>query len=545
MNYCVKIKALICLYIYLHFTTTGLVSVSIRNNKCAKISHKSFNPNVLIFHFLNTYNNNFNSNKIVLKSKEQEKSNLCKYENRVQWKKKKNYTLLNSNVKKIDIISKDDITKKGNVLCNEKKKLIAQLLNRTKWYNYKFFSPAKINLFIRLKKKKKTYNTLSTLMHSINLGDDIFITVLNKDDRKKLDQVLYPCLSGDYLTINKHVQQKSTASENGKENNMTYNRVSNENKDHHTGRIKETSSNTNITSLFYNNYPLNDNNIIIKVLNKHRQELRKNNNYDDDVKFLVHVNKRIPIFSGIGGGSSNGATVFYFLEKYFYKNFKSKKSQNKFLQTIGSDISFFISTGFAYCMVKGNDVIDLKNIEMKLYKKKIYIFKINIGLSSKLVYDNVNYKKIVQYNPISLLKQFINVKSNNKHYNDIINKIKKKEKPYIKDFINLESSNLKNLSLNDLEHSAFILVEKLKKLKKILTKQNMFSVVSMSGSGTSLFAITKNDDIKYSNLEKKEIINLAKNAKKKLNIAMKVYLCEFLKKGENVWYKPKTMAERI
>ncbi|KAI4839802.1 4-diphosphocytidyl-2-C-methyl-D-erythritol kinase [Plasmodium brasilianum] len=507
MKTCLKIKAfLIFLCIPLLHINIAFESVFSRSIQIVRKGYKHFNGATLYFFYIIPYSK-IVDNKYVLLKKQWMNSNLRKRSNR-NICEIKTYC----NVYK-DINDNADIYEKGNILCNNKMKLIMQMLNRTRWYDFKFFSPAKINLFLKLKEKKETYNELSTLMHSINLGDNIYITALSKEDQIKLRQLLFPCSSDDFLTISKN-KEYGIMHENKKANQK--------NDEKHTQ--------------YYFNYPLNDDNIIIKVLKRYREEL----SIKDDTRFLVHVNKRIPIFSGVGGGSSNGATLFYFLEKYFYKYLKSNESKNKFLKKIGSDISFFSSSGFAYCTGKGNDVVDLYDAQATISGKRIYIFQVDEGLSSKSVYENVNYSKIVQYSPVTLLKHFI-INSNS---NNIIKIVEKKEHIYLRTFVSLDNTDVQNICINDLEHSAFFLFKTLKDLKDLLIKQNIFDAVTMSGSGSSLFSITKNSGMDI-NLEKIKVENIIKQVREKLNVNIRVYLCDPLRKQQNYWYKPEKLAEVI
>lgn len=435
-----------------------------------------------------------------------------KLSNRAKCRRKRNKMNVNSGTTGLQY--EDDGTfQRGNIVCNKKMKLIIQQLNRTKWYDLKFFSPAKVNLFLRLKERKETHNELSTLMHTINLGDDIFITALSKEDQRKLRELLFPCRSGDFLTIQKDEENEGE----------------NKNEEMNPERKDED------TSYYYNHYPLNDDNIIAKVLRRYREEL----DIQDDVKFLIHIVKRIPIFSGVGGGSSNGAAIFYFLEKCYYKYLKTDHLRNEFLKTIGSDISFFSSSGFAYCTGKGNDVIDLCDAQATISGRRIYIFQIGEGLSSKLVYQHVDYNQIVQYNPVSLLKQFvINAEGCN-----AVKHVEEAERNYLKQFVPLDEKSQMNSFINDLEHSAFVLLNKVKCLKDLLQNQNIFDTVTMSGSGSSLFALTKKN--MSSDQERMHVKNLIKKVQEKLHIPVKVYLCNALRKNEDLWYRPGELAERL
>ncbi|GAW81534.1 4-diphosphocytidyl-2-C-methyl-D-erythritol kinase [Plasmodium gonderi] len=507
MKICLKIKRVLLLCFFLAFTNVVSKNASNNYSKFGRDKYDRLKGVTLHFSHVLPHNNGV-KNKHILR-KDWMFISLSNHEKCRTKTKKRKYTSFDG----ITSEHNAGTFQRGNILCNKKMKLIIQLLNRTKWYDFKFFSPAKINLFLRLKERKETHNEISTLMHSINLGDDIFITSLSREDQRKLEKLLFPCQSGDFLTIKKT-----------KEHDVL-----------HENKIKCLWDKEKDEHYFYNNYPLNDDNIIAKILKRYREEL----NINDDIKFLVHINKRSPIFSGIGGGSSNGASVFYFLENYFYKFLKTDQLRNEFLKKIGSDISFFSSSGFAYCTDKGNYVIDLIDAQATISDRRIYIFQINEGLSSKLVYQNVNYNNIVQYNPVSLLKHFII----NPVGCNIINHIEEKEFNYLKHFVSFDHTELKNMFINDLEHSAFLLLKKVKYLKDFLMNQNIFDAVAMSGSGSSLFALTKKNMSLHK--EKRHMKNLIKDVQRKLHLNIKAYLCSFLRKPKHLWYKPSQVAEMM
>ncbi|EDL43465.1 4-diphosphocytidyl-2c-methyl-D-erythritol kinase (CMK), putative [Plasmodium vivax] len=489
-----------------------LHTIVVSKNVCTEQSHfvrKKYHQlrGVCVHFLLSTPRNNVARDKYALR-REWSSAKLC---NRAKCSKKRQ--IMQVSFGKGSFQHDESTFQRGNILSNKKMKLIIRQLNRTKWYDFKFFSPAKVNLFLRLKERKETHNELSTLMHAINLGDDIFITALSTEEQKKLTELLFPCRSGDFLTIQKDEEHEGEH----KNEEMT------------PGGKEED------TRYYYNHYPLNDDNIIAKVLRRYREELDTR----DNVKFLIHVVKRTPIFSGIGGGSSNGASLFYFLEKYYYRYLKSNQLRNEFLKTIGSDISFFSSSGFAYCTGKGNNVIDLSDAQATISGRRIYIFQISEGLSSRTVYQNVDYGQIVQYNPVSLLKRFIvNGESCN-----AVKHVEEAERSYLKRFVPLDGTSLMNSFVNDLEHSAFALLKKVKCLKDLLLNRSLFDAVTMSGSGSSLFALTKKN--MSLDEEKMQMKNLIKQVREKLRVPLKVYLCSALRKKENLWYRPGQLAERV
>ena len=71
--------------------------------------------------------------------------------------------------------------------------------------------------------------------------------------------------------------------------------------------------------------------------------LRKQNLIDKKKKYKITVNKQIPVFAGLGGGTSNAV----FLVKHFLKNKVSDKLLKIFEKGIGSDFRlFFLNHSF-------------------------------------------------------------------------------------------------------------------------------------------------------------------------------------------------------
>ena len=95
--------------------------------------------------------------------------------------------------------------------------------------------------------------------------------------------------------------------------------------------------------------------------------------------YSVLINKRIPVFAGLGGGTSNAA----YLIRYFTKNKISKNVLDELVSKIGSDLRLFLhSQGFLSNLKKNN----------KFTKKfKLYFLLVfpNIKCSSKYVYSKI------------------------------------------------------------------------------------------------------------------------------------------------------------
>jgi 4-diphosphocytidyl-2C-methyl-D-erythritol 2-phosphate synthase len=97
--------------------------------------------------------------------------------------------------------------------------------------------------------------------------------------------------------------------------------------------------------------------------------LRKKNFIDKKIKYNIKVKKNIPVFSGLGGGSSNAAAVI----KYFFKGKKiSKKNINYFSKYLGSDLRFFFKHNKMF--QKKLSVIKEFKFKYKFYILLVYPF---------------------------------------------------------------------------------------------------------------------------------------------------------------------------
>ena len=163
--------------------------------------------------------------------------------------------------------------------------------------------------------------------------------------------------------------------------------------------------------------------ITIRSINKRRDELKfigefskniniKNNSIIKSLKLLrqysliskkkkykIIVEKKIPVFAGLGGGTSNAV----FLIKYFLKNKIREKLIKIFEKEIGSDFRlFFYKHTFQ------------KNLKKVLRLKKRYT------LNFILVYPNINcstkqiYSKVKKFN-LPLKNDLLKIRTKNKY----------------------------------------------------------------------------------------------------------------------------------
>lgn len=145
----------------------------------------------------------------------------------------------------------------------------------------------------------------------------------------------------------------------------------------------------------YSKYIKDKNNTVEKVLNIMRRNKLISNFYS------VKIFKKIPVFAGLGGGTSNASTIL----KYLTKKKIKKKTLEEIIRSVGTDLRlFFYDQGY------------LKNLESevkfaKKHKLNFLLVYPNFRCSTKKVYSKVKkYSKKKQFNQrnFNTKKKFIN-----------------------------------------------------------------------------------------------------------------------------------------
>jgi 4-diphosphocytidyl-2-C-methyl-D-erythritol kinase len=192
-------------------------------------------------------------------------------------------------------------------------------------------SYSKINLFLRvLKKNNKGLHNIQTTSMLIDLHDEIRI----KKIKKKNDVVVF------------------------------------------TGSFKKEI-----------NKKINTVTIVLSLLRNHKI-------IDSKKKYKIVINKKIPVFAGLGGGTGNAAAII----KYFLKDNVSLKLLEIFENKIGSDLRlFFFNHSFQ------------KNLKLVLTFKKKYKFYFiliypNVRSSTRQVYSQVKkFNSPIRIDPSQIL----------------------------------------------------------------------------------------------------------------------------------------------
>lgn len=166
---------------------------------------------------------------------------------------------------------------------------------------------------------------------------------------------------------------------------------------------------------------------------------------------IIHLHKIIPIGSGLGGGSSNGAYMLKSLNNEFHLNISNKKLQ-EYAEQLGSDCPFFISNKPAFSYETGNK---FREVDFALQGNYLVIVYPNIQISTRQAYS----------------KAFI-----------------KQPEASLENLIQLPVNEWKNSIRNDFESTIFPKYPDLKNIKKELYEMGAI-YASLSGSGSSLYGI--------------------------------------------------------
>jgi len=190
----------------------------------------------------------------------------------------------------------------------------------------------------------------------------------------------------------------------------------------------------------------------------------------------IELKKKIPHIAGLGGGSSDAASVLLALNQLFEANLP-RETLSGLAEAIGSDVPFFIFQSAALCKGRGELVTPLK-LQQRL---SILLLKPDFSVSSAWAYSRWEDSREIP--GISYVPQVFTGQA----------------------------------FMNDLERPAFEKFVFLAQVKAWLLKQPEVGAALMSGSGSTVFAVTqRNVDVEL----------LAKRAKSALDPELWTCACE-------------------
>ncbi|CAB9522026.1 erythritol kinase, chloroplastic/chromoplastic [Seminavis robusta] len=291
------------------------------------------------------------------------------------------------------------------------------------------FSPCKINLFLRIiRKREDGFHDLASLFQAVGFGDTLELTNLDE------------------------------------------------------GEADEFSCNME-------GVPVDSTNLVLRAL----QLMREKTGVQQ--YFQANLIKQVPAQAGLGGGSANAATAMWGANQLM-GNPATLEQMVEWSGDLGSDITFFLSRGTAYCTGRG-EIMD--SIDPPLTPgTKLCIVKPNVGLSTPAVF------KALEYDKLSTLDA---------------------KETLLPAFLKGVDTVPDEYFINDLEPPAFSCVPELAALKDELCQVEGFQHIMMSGSGTSIFCLGSPAD---------EAAFLAKFDERD---DVQVFFTEFIDRPEGVWFE--------
>uniref|UniRef100_A0A7S2URY2 4-(cytidine 5'-diphospho)-2-C-methyl-D-erythritol kinase n=1 Tax=Attheya septentrionalis TaxID=420275 RepID=A0A7S2URY2_9STRA len=277
-------------------------------------------------------------------------------------------------------------------------------------YDLSLFSPCKINLFLRIiRKREDGFHDLASLFQTVGFGDMLHLKLLGADET-----------TSDEFDCNME------------------------------------------------GVPTDQSNLVLRALTLLREKTGLSNQF-----FRANLVKCVPAQAGLGGGSGNAAAALYGANELLGRP-ATQEQLVEWSGALGSDITFFLSRGTAYCTGRG-EIMSL--VEPPLPAgTKLCIVKPQLGLSTPQVFGAMDYDKLSDADPQELLQQFTS--SNGPEGSSMTSVADVPDSCYV----------------NDLEFPAFQCVPELKELKEQLLKVEGFQHVLMSGSGTSIFCMGEPTD---------------------------------------------------
>lgn len=174
----------------------------------------------------------------------------------------------------------------------------------------------------------------------------------------------------------------------------------------------------------------------------------------------MHLDKRIPIGAGLGGGSSDAVATLFGLNKLWKVGYGEKKLMS-LAEKLGSDTPFFVLGNTAICKGRG-EVVTPYALPVTYHYVIIYP---RLEVSTAMVYKNFKIVLTKNLKDVSFFLQ------------------------------SLSSGNPEKLGSclhNCLEEVVFRLYPDIERIKKILARFN-FCGILLSGSGSALYGLCKGE----------------------------------------------------
>lgn len=219
----------------------------------------------------------------------------------------------------------------------------------------------------------------------------------------------------------------------------------------------DSGSTNDVLSCNVQEVPLDGKNLIVKAFDLFRQRTGTKDYY------RCAVDKRTPLEGGMGGGSSNCATALWAANKLS----GSPATDGELMEwggELGSDVSFFLSYGTAYCTGRGEIIQNMPPLTTP--KGSFWVLKPVEGCPTGQVYGKLGLspgQDLAGPDPVALRDKM------------------------------MKEGLSQEVCVNDLEPPAQAVLPKLANIKEAL-KKGGFHTVLLSGSGATTFCLSEQEN---------------------------------------------------
>lgn len=201
--------------------------------------------------------------------------------------------------------------------------------------------------------------------------------------------------------------------------------------------------------------PTDENNLIVKAIQGVKEYLGV------DYGMAITLEKNIPVSAGLGGGSSDAASAIKAYNSLYELNL-TKEEMQKIGQSVGADVPFFFEGDCCRATGIGEKLRAIKGLDTGW----IVLCKPNISVSTREVYEGLNYPLILSHPKVDAMAEALekkDIEEVSKHLGNV-----------------LEQVTLKRYS-------------SVREIKEKLRQSDALGVL-MSGSGPTVFALFKDYD---------------------------------------------------
>ena len=192
----------------------------------------------------------------------------------------------------------------------------------------------------------------------------------------------------------------------------------------------------------------------------------------DFPRTVINLKKRIPSESGMGGGSSDAASVLIILQEHFGNPF-TEEELGKLAVNVGADVPFFLYGGTCLCESVGEDITPIAS----LAGLPILIVKPSEGVSTPECFKAVDSADLQDFD--------------NDAYTEYVSTLTA-EKESLSDKLEAFLSG-GNLLVNDLQAPAIDAVPQIGEIIEAL-KEAGAPFAAMTGSGSAVFALFDSEE---------------------------------------------------